>query len=70
MGDNCIKPYISCQSANPIQTIKNENAVTNGLHIHAYQNTRFEERYKNNTTCKLVSYTMNNDHGVVTRGVS
>ena len=28
---------------------------------------RFEERYENNATCKLVSYTMNNDHGVVTR---
>ena len=28
---------------------------------------RFEERYENHVTDKLVSYTMNNDHGVVTR---
>ena len=28
---------------------------------------RYEVRYENNATCKLVSYTMNNDHGVVTR---
>ena len=67
MEDNCIKSRICCQSINPIQTIKNENAVKNGLHIHAYQNMRFDERYENNATCKLVNYTMNNDHGVVNR---
>jgi hypothetical protein len=45
---------------------KNKNAVPNGLHIHAYQHMRCKERYDNNATCELVSYTMNNDHGLVT----